>query len=224
MKFTFLADFFEKIYVFRNCNYVGVTYKELMNKMVAEHGETQMVNWFRNNPLADKLGDSTCGVFNVPTDKAAYCPFGSANFIQSFAQSTLAQLTTREARIILGLEPSFPNTTPFGSGEAGMKRWYNTAVYLELIPQGFVGNAELRALALSSYKSLMAECHTWDGEASAVLCEFKVRSGEERKTRVWPEERSNELTRTRALGNRCATTTRFARRCRCLVANTFLTS
>ncbi|GMH62818.1 hypothetical protein TrST_g12879 [Triparma strigata] len=192
IKFTFLPDFFTLVYNFRNCNFVGITYRNLLDKLIAEHGEAWTVQSFRNSHLQDQLTDTVCGEFSVPTDKSVYCPFGSGNFIASFAQSNIAQLTDTEAKIVLGLDPAWPNATPFGSGEAGMKRWYNAAVYMELIPIGVLDIADLQQLAEDSYTELVAECMTWDGELVRQHCEWKIKGICELMFNMWTWSQTNK--------------------------------
>lgn len=171
---------------------MGVTYRDLVDKLIVDHGEAWTVQKFRNSHLQDQLDESICGEFSVPTDKSVYCPFGSGNFIASFAQSNVAQLTDTEANIVLGLDPAWPNVSPFGSGEAGMKRWYNAAVYMELIPMGVLDLATLQQLALDSYTDLVDECMTWDGETVRQNCEWKVKGICELMFNMWTWSQTNK--------------------------------
>jgi len=184
VKYSFLPKFMRSVFNFRNQNYAGQTFGTLINNLVAAKGEAWVIEHFRYSHLEDKLPSTTCGDINVPSDKSLFCPFGSGNFIASFAQTSSMALTERESRILLNLDHSWPDASPFNNGDAGILRWINAAVYLELIEETLLDIDIIRQDAEDAFWEISNECETWDG-ASDEHCYFKIKGMCELLFNMW---------------------------------------
>mmetsp|Transcript_16259 Transcript_16259/g.33447 ORF Transcript_16259/g.33447 Transcript_16259/m.33447 type:complete len:1396 (-) Transcript_16259:49-4236(-) len=184
LKFSFLPKFMRSVFNFRNQSFSGKTFGDLINKLIASKGESWVIEHFTHSHLDDKIPMEDCEPLKVPNDKSQYCPFGSANFIASFAQTNVMSLTINESRIVLGLDPAWPNASPFKNGEDGILRWINAAVYLELIEETLLDKDVVRQEAEDSFWEISNECETWDG-ASKEYCYYKVKGICEMMFNMW---------------------------------------
>jgi len=176
----FIPEFFENVYSYRNAVNVKTILSDLINNLVALHGEEWVVQKFTGNHESDIVSHEDCGAINVPLEQSETCPFGTAQFIASLAKDFDSSLTEKEARAILNLpdDPSIPNTvSPFRSppgDDSSVNQWIRTAIFLEFMELGLVHRDQsVIDENAAAFNYLINECTTWDNSTLAQ-CRFKI--------------------------------------------------